>query len=83
MIFGYYLAARRLRRGDPQLARLARLIWRSRGHRHPARYDGVSLWLTSEGIEARIIARDLFSEAVASFPPHAPFPVPRIRVGVL
>lgn len=79
MTYGYYIAATRRRFGDELLSRLARLVWRARGHRHPSRVDGVSVWSTPNGFEVRVVARDLFADTTVAFKPYPPFSVPRVH----
>ncbi len=80
MTHGYYLAATRTRHGNPELARMARLVWRKLGHRGPSRVCGASVWTTPSGYEVRIIARDLFGDATVQYKPYPPFTVPRVHV---
>lgn len=76
MTYGYYIAATRKMHGDPLCARLARLLWRARGHRAPGRYDGVSIWIDPKGqLKARIIARDLFARRTVQYPNAKPFEI--------
>lgn len=77
-MYGYYIAAKRKRYGNEDLARLARLIWRKFGHRAPSRVDGVSIWQTSTGFLVRLIIRDLFAEAAVGYPPYPKFSVPLV-----
>lgn len=80
MTLGYYLPATRSRHGDPNLARLARILWRKLGHRHPSRVDGVSIWLGEAGYVVRLMARDLFGNDVRGFGDYPAFEVPGVRV---
>lgn len=80
MIYGYYIAHSRTRHGDPELARLARLLWRAFGHRAPSRVDGVSVWTTEEGLTAKLVARDLFNVGLWQRATYPAFEVPLCRV---
>lgn len=80
MRYGYYIANARSRHGDPEFARLARLLWRRYGHRHPARVDGVSVLLEPSGFKVTLIVRDLFDVGHWGRAPYPAFEVPLCRV---
>lgn len=80
MRYGYYTANARTRYGDPELARLARILWRRFGHRHPARVDGVSVQLGAAGYVVTLVARDLFDGGHWQRAPFPAFQVPLCRV---
>jgi hypothetical protein len=54
---GYFLAQPISRRGDPELANICLLLWRSLHHRRPSKYDGVCIY-ESEGNTTVLVVRN-------------------------
>lgn len=68
---GYYIAKTRSMHGDRLRARLARIIWRSLGHRAPGRFDGV----TVSGYRVIVVMRSFFNMRTVCYPPCSAFQV--------